>query len=734
MWRQQWRVRQRPQSPRFRQMRLDRLACNLIGRAFVPLFERMTWASAVRQHFRIALALVAALTAVVAATVIVSARWPTACVALRDIAEQHLGNVGNVGSYQRTYGEQAEEVCRRDHVNDVRAVFGWALDASPTPASTDDGTTSDIGGWPTTCVELNDIVERHLGNDHNVRIYQETLSSGAESGCQLDHRDDVRATFTWALPPTRPGPAPRTAIDPFLPTVGNLADDFPVLRAVLSDLPWLADYVYPWLTDGVSQEEIDFLSSLRLTAEVNESLAMFVAGTAWFGSGIDHSDDFDNEEYAPELLRKIYETSPEYLDIATTYYWLSDDITAREISALGDISDLAKRDHDLALRVARAPWVRDGIRPFEVYTLGSLPVLYDHNPDLTRQLAEYATADLVWDSDIRIINIVRGLFTNYGEVDQPKKGSRFHRLASQPWFADGLNSKERAFINALRLVYENDDELYDRLLQNRYAQSATFSLPLGGPTRLWAFQAEPFAEGESVLNEVAAGLIGFERIMQAPPPANDIVILLNGHTSGMEHDGLMRLPRHPQIPITTDLILDAIGEAYFTFRMGPRHPEDLRGQFDLPWMQVSGLEFAKAYVHNWLGSRDLSFQHQTWSSDARSDCASKGMWNIYSVTIQPYPEEREAALALKRCGVLYGNMLLFRLYQTLGDRTVSLALRDLYIPTVHDEVRRNPEGELTPSDLDILRAFMRHSPPHQHDQIRHWYQQLHGGPFLFPVN
>ena len=151
-------------------------------------------------------------------------------------------------------------------------------------------------------------------------------------------------------------------------------------------------------------------------------------------------------------------------------------------------------------------------------------------------------------------------------------------------------------------------------------------------------------------------------------------------------------------------------------------------------MQVGGLEFAKAYVHNWLGTRDLLSQNHTWSIDARTDCASKGLWNIYSISVHPYPKEREAARALEKCGSLYGSMLLFRMYQTLGERAVSLALRDLYIPTVHDEVRRNPEGHLTPSDLDILRAFMRHSPPQLHDQIRHWFRQLHGGPFLFPVN
>ena len=53
--------------------------------------------------------------------------------------------------------------------------------------------------WPTTCVELNDIVEGHLGNDNNVGIYQRVFGDQAEQACQNDHRDDVRSVFAWAI-------------------------------------------------------------------------------------------------------------------------------------------------------------------------------------------------------------------------------------------------------------------------------------------------------------------------------------------------------------------------------------------------------------------------------------------------------------------------------------------------------------------------------------------------------
>ena len=51
----------------------------------------------------------------------------------------------------------------------------------------------------TTCVDLNDIVEAHLGNYHNVGIYQQVFGLDAEAACQGDHRSDVLAVFWWAL-------------------------------------------------------------------------------------------------------------------------------------------------------------------------------------------------------------------------------------------------------------------------------------------------------------------------------------------------------------------------------------------------------------------------------------------------------------------------------------------------------------------------------------------------------
>ena len=144
------------------------------------------------------------LAAVVSSAAAATGGWPTTCVELNDIIEAHHDRSGNVGIYQSTYGDQAEAHCRADHLTDVRTAFAWALSESETTASNE----TLAGGWPTTCVGLNDIVEAYRGNGANVGIYQSTYGDQAETHCRADHLADAQAAFAWARPAPLPEPTP----------------------------------------------------------------------------------------------------------------------------------------------------------------------------------------------------------------------------------------------------------------------------------------------------------------------------------------------------------------------------------------------------------------------------------------------------------------------------------------------------------------------------------------------
>ena len=108
----------------------------------------------------------------------------------------------------------------------IRTIFFAAVVAGvlsiiavATAAAHEDHSTDE---WPMTCVDLNDVVEEHLGNLHNVGIYQNTFGDQAEAACQGDHRDDVRGVFGWAfgdsssVPAASPPTASLPLVDPAL--------------------------------------------------------------------------------------------------------------------------------------------------------------------------------------------------------------------------------------------------------------------------------------------------------------------------------------------------------------------------------------------------------------------------------------------------------------------------------------------------------------------------------------
>ena len=55
------------------------------------------------------------------------------------------------------------------------------------------------GGWPETCLEMNDMVEASPQGSGAIGIYQQAFGSDAEKACRSDHREDVRRSFGWAF-------------------------------------------------------------------------------------------------------------------------------------------------------------------------------------------------------------------------------------------------------------------------------------------------------------------------------------------------------------------------------------------------------------------------------------------------------------------------------------------------------------------------------------------------------
>ncbi|MCY3895609.1 MAG: hypothetical protein OXG17_03955 [Chloroflexi bacterium] len=397
----------------------------------------------------------------------VGAQWPTACVELNDVVERHLGNHGNVGIYQRVFGADAERACQFDHRDDVAGTFIWALTesdgtgtvlAAPTAA-----VSSGSGGWPETCVELNDIVEGQLENEQNVGIYQRVFGNAAEAACRRDHADDVRSVFAWATPCDVQPPLAARAESPG-PTIHQLAGTNAALHPVLLALPWLGCYSYAWLADGTSANDMDSLWTLHELANHNQEFARYTANLDWFADGVNYNYPEVSETNTLAKFIWIARLSADLSSVIMTYPWLSDSVSYDETIGVQGVANIARHNLDIGMQVATSSWVFDGISYDESLTLSNLEALVKFVPEIAQTLVRFTLDPAVRPIDVQMLTGMYEIY--YATYDTVVPSERFHRVVNARWFRDGLNAREREFIVELGMVQGYLDFTFDQLFNN----------------------------------------------------------------------------------------------------------------------------------------------------------------------------------------------------------------------------------------------------------------------------
>ena len=480
---------------------------------------------------------------------------------------------------------------------------------------------------------------------------------------------------------------------------------------------------YPWLTDGVSRDgEAGGLSALVRIAANDLELARQVSGFSWF------VDDVTGDEGS--VLYSLVHIVAEDLELArqvSGFPWFIDGVTNDEAWGLYALGRIVGNDLELARQTVGLPWFIDGVTNDEAWALDMLVEIAANDLELARQ-----AASLTWFIDGLTNNEARGLFA-LGNVAARDSGmareigtspwlswqedlspyllrsldsisaspDALGKLTAQPWFADGLDYEEAAFVVALSGVVGKPH--YDELLASHFTLSTTVSLPLAGKVRIWAFQETPFPpQDDDLLMTIEDTARIIEGFLSVPFPTTDIILLVAD-----EDERLHSLHVGAWFAFTHMVSIRYSGRAHaivhetghYYFNTGPR------------WFVEGGARLVEVYVADRTNGQPIRERRFIASREAEECLVPNQRENIHDFeyvwsqgTVSPY------------CIYTLGENFLLRVLATIGEEAMSAALGELLV-----------EGSI--SEEKIYEAFVKHTPPEKLKSFLSLYRTLHGGPY-----
>ena len=418
----------------------------------------------------------------------------------------------------------------------------------------------------------------------------------------------------------------------------------------------------PWAVDGLTQPEYQVLSKLTGRIPPDGELIRRMLGMAWVTDGITKV-----ESEAVDDLVSIWTYGETVRDAVFAFPWVLDGVTEAEEAGLWGISGISYADQSLASEV-----------------IGSMSELLS----LSGDLVVYALHAI-------------GQIGEFPDDLRP--------LVALPWFADGLDPEEAAFVTTLVPVVYEDPRLYAELLQSRFSLSGTVSLPLAGPVNLWVFQNAPFPEDENALAAIEDSARITEAFLGTPFPTTDVIMLsvvqdAEGYNVGIGYhlDTHFRITR-PGTTLSYDTIYHEMAHYYFGLGFAP------------VWLREGSADFTAAYVRDRLGVQSLGVRWETLRA-SHAKCVSSGIENIARLN-QIYDSVRDTP----PCANTMGEHFLHEANEVLGAEALASVLRELH-------VLASARGSLLPgTEEEIYEVFLRNAPPGLEGQFRDLYDRLHGG-------
>lgn len=480
-------------------------------------------------------------------------------------------------------------------------------------------------------------------------------------------------------------------------TVGESYELAKVAVTATGNPELVEDLLAHWNAHGFSRKLFWHVHAIAL---VDADAARRVLDLSWV------KDDITQPE--SNVLSRLTGRKPVDTDILLGVLdlpWVADGITETEAQGAKSIIDAWRSDKNLGKHIISFPWVADGITENESISLRGLSIIAYADPSLAWQVVTNIEELMSLPGDLAVYALAAmGQLGEFPENLRP--------LTKQPWFADGLSPEEAAFISALGYVNYHHPTLYADLLQSRFTLAQTIFLPLAGEVNIWAFQNVPFPEDEDLFGVAAEAARITERLIGAPFPTTDAVILFvvpGGDVPGIAPEGYwydhLRFNRGANIRFDEGKyaysIRYGIVDYYFNFAFAPA------------WLSGGGRDFAVAYINDQTGVQSFEDRAEMVSRWNQPCTAAYGKISVINKLYDfpsPPPE----------CAYTMGNNFLHRMSQTIGLKAVSAALREVH------ELDLNNGRLVPPSEEEIYRSFLKNTPPGLEGKFQQLYEELHG--------
>ncbi len=456
----------------------------------------------------------------------------------------------------------------------------------------------------------------------------------------------------------------------------------------------------PWLADSVDATELLITRSLRSLVSDDIDIASMVASVAWL------ADEVTLDEYlATKALTSLVDTDLQLAESTVGLTWFGDDITIDEAQAIKALGVISSADVELAKRILSSPRFADDITRVESGALHALGEIARHDPELALYWGESAineTGDLG-------LHVLRSIF-DFVSLESDS----WNRLTGQPWYADGLDDEETAFVTVLGRMATNHPQLYQDLLQAHFTQASTVSLPLAGEVNIWVFQSTPFPANDNVVTAIEDTVRIAEGFMGVPFPTRDVILLIGEHLRGNHLGSFMILPRFGagdvrSVPHET---------AHYYFGHSIRGPA---------WFLEGGAEFIEALVNDRNGTESLGDRRIRLRNGAYAHCtdvlAIDNIWHLNHF------DGNDGS-----CEYYMGEYFLLNVYETIGPEAMAAALRELSMTLLKSDSKFLPSGHISDHgwEGEIYYALLKHTAADRQEEFRKLYLRLHGGPFAFP--